>query len=289
MMGGIVTLESELGQGSIFTFIFPELSLGNDTTELPEHSSPDDDLNQFAPCTILVVDDVDSNRQLIQGYFAQTHHLLIMAEDGEEAIRLTQIHQPDLILLDLRMPRMNGCETALHLKNDARTQHIPIIILTASCQKEEQLEVETICQGFLRKPVSRSALVTEMKKHLQFFAPIGEKYQHAPLPSAEDSPLQSNNSSKVSFTTPINLGELLTKIRQEEEMVWTTLRKTLEMRELQQFIAHLEVWSQEHQCQILADYVSSLKTQLDAFDWQLLPQTIEKFPSIRQQIAGDSC
>ncbi len=282
MMGGIVTLESELGQGSIFTFVFPELSLGNDTTELPEHSSPDDDLNQFAPCTILVVDDVDSNRQLIQGYFAQTHHLLIMAEDGEEAIRLTQIHQPDLILLDLRMPRMNGCETALHLKNDARTQHIPIIILTASCQKEEQLEVEIICQGFLRKPVSRSALITEMKKYLQISPPRAQQYELPP------DNLHFGNSDKAASKIPINLTELLAKIRQEEEIVWITLRKTLEMRELQQFIARLEVWSQEHQCQILADYANSLKTQLDAFDWQLLPQTIEKFPSIRQQIAKNS-
>ena len=70
-------------------------------------------------------------------------------------------------MLDLRMPRMGGREAANYLKSHEDTQNIPIVILTASCDQEEQSQVEQICQGFLRKPVSGIELVAEMKKHLQ--------------------------------------------------------------------------------------------------------------------------
>jgi PAS domain S-box-containing protein len=278
MMGGIVTLESELGKGSIFTFIFPELSFTHESTEVVEYSYMDDDLNQLSPSKILVVDDVESNRQLLEGYFAGSHHQLFLAEDGESAISLSHIHHPNLILLDLRMPGMDGKATSIYLKSQADTQHIPIVILTASSYREEELEMKQICQGFLRKPVSRRELVIEMKKHLLICASVAEDALEVEL-SADAIPHLC--------MTPVNLRELLAKIIQEEEMVWINLRKTLEMREIESFIARLELWSAEHQYQILADYANCLKIQLDAFDWQNLPETIDKFPSIRETLAGE--
>jgi PAS domain S-box-containing protein len=278
MMGGTVRLESELGKGSVFTFIFPELSFTDEITDLVEYSSVDDDLNQFSPSKILVVDDVESNRQLLQGYFAGSHHQLFLAEDGESAISWSQIHHPDLILLDLRMPGMDGKATSIYLKSQEDTQHIPIVILTASSYREEELEMRQICQGFLRKPVSRRELVAEMKKHLLICAFVAENSSEVELCADAIPDL---------LTTPVNLRELLAKIREEEEMVWINLRRSLEMREIENFIARLELWSAEHQYQILADYVNCLKMQLDAFDWQNLPETINKFPSIRETLAGE--
>jgi hypothetical protein len=81
IMGGIITLQSELAKGSIFTFVFPGISPANSSIEIVAESYRDDDLNQFAPSTILVVDDVASNRELIQGYFHNTHHLVLLVED----------------------------------------------------------------------------------------------------------------------------------------------------------------------------------------------------------------
>jgi CheY-like chemotaxis protein/nitrogen-specific signal transduction histidine kinase len=273
MMGGIITLQSELGKGSIFTFVFPAVS---PATGLPEivAESPDDDLNQFAPSTILVVDDVASNRELIKGYFHKTHHLILLLENGQQAINVAQLHHPHLILMDLRMPIMDGKETAQHLKQDEKTKNIPIVILTASSQAQEQYELEQICQGFLSKPISRIELVQELKKHLQSVITVEKQNQ---LDSS-----QSNTESQQFLNHTINLPGLLIKLHEEEQTVWISLRKTLKMRELKQFIQRLKTWGLEHQCQLLVDYADSLQTKLDAFDMEQLPLIIEQFPSVRQ-------
>ncbi|MBD2296759.1 PAS domain S-box protein [Anabaena sphaerica FACHB-251] len=276
MMDGIITLQSELERGSIFTFVFPAVSPANGLKEIVPESAQDDDLNQFAPSTILVVDDVASNRELIKAYFHKTHHLVMLVEDGQQAINLAQLHYPDLILLDLRMPRMDGKETAQHLKEDEKTKNIPIVILTASSQAQEQYELEQICQGFLSKPISCIELVQELRKHLQTVITVENSNQ---LDSCN-----TNIELQQFLNIPINLPDLLIKLEEEEEKVWTSLRKTFKMRELKQFILRLKAWGKEYQCQFLVDYADSLQTKLDAFDMEQLPLIIEQFPSVRQAI-----
>ncbi|WP_016952889.1 CBS domain-containing protein [Anabaena sp. PCC 7108] len=276
MMGGMVTLQSELGIGSTFTFVFPAVSPAIELKQIVAESSQDDNLNQFTPSTILVVDDVDSNRELIKGYFDKTHHFLLVAEAGQQAINLVQLHRPDLILLDLKMTHMDGKETAQYLKQDEATQAIPIIIVSASSQTQEQDELEQICQGFLSKPISRSQLVTELKKHLQSVIPVESQNQL--------DNFQTNINTHKLLTSPTNLPELLIKLKQEEEMVWTTLRKTLKMRQIKHFGQRLKAWGEEYNCQLLVDYANYLHSNLDAFNMDQLPLIIDQFPSIRQSL-----
>lgn len=163
LMGGQITLKSALGEGSSFTITVP-----NVTKVFPEPSSThpdasDRDLNQFQPARILVVDDVASNRELLASYFRGTKHLLNFATDGMEAIQMAQSGKPDVILMDLRMPHMDGLEASRRLKAMDETKHIPIITITASSQPEEELPLKHLCHGFIRKPVSLSALVAALK------------------------------------------------------------------------------------------------------------------------------
>jgi signal transduction histidine kinase/DNA-binding response OmpR family regulator len=277
MMGGMVTLQSELGEGSTFTFIFPGVSRAHQTQQVVAESY-EDNFNQFAPSTILVVDDVTSNRELIRGYFEKTHHLLLLAQDGHEAIRLAQLHHLDLILLDLRMPSMDGQEVIKYLKQDERTSNIPIVILSALSPKEAQFDIEHIYQGFLRKPVSRIQLITELKKHLNIIPQLQQDLEPNPEQSLPESAFEKSSNHVI------NLNDLLVKLQNEEESVWKNLRKTLKMRELKQFIQRLEEWGQEHQCQLLLDYAHSLKTHLDAFDMECLTQAMDNFSSVRQAL-----
>lgn len=279
IMGGTITLQSQLGQGSLFTFVFPEV-LSVQAVEESIRAMPhlDENLNQFIPSTILVVDDIASNRELLEGYFVNTHHSLIMAEDGQQALTLAQTHCPDLILLDLRMPQVDGREAARSLKSDPQTQHIPIVILTASSCKQDETEVKQLCDGFLRKPVSRPQLVAEIQKHLKLFA---EK-------SASSNRQQEQlaiDELKPSFNhCPMQLSDLLTQLRQEEEMVWSGLQQTLKTRDVRQFAERLETWGQEYRCQLLQDYATTLRAALEAFDWEQLSEVVAAFPTVRSSI-----
>lgn len=276
MMGGIITLQSQLGKGSIFTFVFPAVSPASGLPKICPQSSTEYDLNLFTPSTILVVDDVPSNLNLIQAFFQKTHHRVLSVENGKQAINLAKLHQPDLILLDLKMPDMDGKEVAEKLKQDEQTRNIPIVILTASSQPEDKYELEKICQGFLPKPISCMQLVEEFKKHLQIVINVET--------NTEINSLCSNFETSQLLNNPINLQELLINLQQQEKTLWHSLRTTYKLREIKQFIQVIKTWSQEHQCQLLADYVNNLETNLDAFDMDQVPFILEQFPSIIQAI-----
>jgi signal transduction histidine kinase/DNA-binding response OmpR family regulator len=279
-MGGTIALQSEIGRGSVFTFKFSDIVVGSIPTQAIA-SSPSDDFNTLAPHTILVADDVCSNRELIREYFAHTHHTLLFAEDGEETIRLAQAHQPDLILLDLRMLKLDGQQVAEWLKQYPQTAMIPIVMLTASCQPADQDAVKRVCNGFLRKPINRSQLLEELKKHLQpclLNSPDLQPQQYQNLESLTDSVKEVLRGDRST-----DLSNLLVKVTQAET-TWSTLRQTLKARDLRQFVDCLERWGQEHQCNLLLDYAQSLKFQLNTFDWGQLPQTIERFLEIRESL-----
>src|SRR5688500_8271730 len=80
---------------------------------------------------ILVVDDEAANRELLVRMLAGDGHQIYHASNGEEAIELVAREQPDLVLLDVMMPRMNGFEVCLELKRQASTRLIPVVLITA--------------------------------------------------------------------------------------------------------------------------------------------------------------
>jgi CheY-like chemotaxis protein len=165
ILGGQVQLTSELGKGSIFTFTFPSVAIESDSSA-PLILLPDNDLNQFVPATILVADDVQSNRDLIRGFFQATNHRILEAHDGLEALQMARNYHPDLILMDLLMPNLDGKDAILALREDPVTESMPIIVLTAALMEGSDTPWQNNCQGFLTKPILKSALVAELKKVL---------------------------------------------------------------------------------------------------------------------------
>jgi CheY-like chemotaxis protein len=165
ILGGQVQLTSELGKGSIFTFTFPSVAIESDSSA-PLILLPDNDLNQFVPATILVADDVQSNRDLIRGFFQATNHRILEAHDGLEALQMARNYHPDLILMDLLMPNLDGKDAILALREDPVTESMPIIVLTAALMEGSDTPWQNNCQGFLTKPLLKSALVAELKKVL---------------------------------------------------------------------------------------------------------------------------
>ncbi|MEB3282083.1 MAG: CBS domain-containing protein [Lyngbya sp.] len=283
LLNGTIELQSKPGQGSTFCFRFPNLNITSTSSEPSLIIPVDDNLNQFAPVTILIVDDIASNRDLIAGYFFQTPHKLLFANDGQQAIRLAEIYQPDLILMDLRMPHMDGLEATHYLKKCDQTRKIPIVILTASSQRLDEEELKHICEGFIRKPISRSQLVGALKPLLRLSSQEQVQLQNEGKSSDSLAPVQSLSSASFPEKS-IRLSELLSKLNQEAETSWQQLQLTMKTRDLEQFIERLQAWAEEHQSQKLAEYVHTLSQQLDQFDWDLLPQTVEQFTAVIESI-----
>lgn len=159
ILGGTIHLESTLGQGTTFILSFHHVQIVHSTSKIQEKLILDTNFNQFQKSKILLVDDVAFNLSLIAAYFSNSPHQLFFAYDGKQAIEIVKQHQPDVILLDLVMPNLDGYEVIKQLKENPETRNIPIIILTASMGSKDKSLIESSCQGFLLKPVSRSDLV----------------------------------------------------------------------------------------------------------------------------------
>ncbi len=117
--------------------------------------------------TILIVDDVPSNLDVMVANLQQENIDLMVAVSGEEGIHLAKEIHPDLILLDIMMPGMDGYETCRRLKNDSDTMDIPIVFLTA---KDDELDVERgLSLGavdYINKPFSMPILKARLRNHL---------------------------------------------------------------------------------------------------------------------------
>ena len=108
---------------------------------------------------ILVADDIEANRRLLQAKLEVNYNVVLLAENGLRAIDIAETEQPDIILLDVMMPGIDGYETCRRLKNNPRTAHIPVVMVTALSDVEDRVRgLESGAEDFLTKPVSDFAL-----------------------------------------------------------------------------------------------------------------------------------
>ena len=118
--------------------------------------------------TILLVDDEPLNLRLLQALLKVDGYETLTAERGAEALELAAAHQPDLILLDIMMPEMDGFEVARQLKTNPHTRNIPLIMVTSLNDRASRLKaLEMGANEFLSKPVDRAELSIRVKNMLQ--------------------------------------------------------------------------------------------------------------------------
>jgi len=116
--------------------------------------------------TILIVEDVELNRDLLV-QLLEDDYRLIQAADGAAALELAVEARPDLILMDLSLPRVDGWEATRRLKADARTALIPVIVLSAHAMRgDEERARASGCDEFLTKPIDEALLFEKLTRHL---------------------------------------------------------------------------------------------------------------------------
>lgn len=277
LMGGTLAVDSEPGRGSTFTCQFKQVPVAPKGLLPAPAPAPAVDLNRLPPLTLLVIDDAPSSRELIAGYFHNTHHRILLAEDGRQGLTIAQEQGPDLILLDLRMPLMNGQEVAQVLRQTPATCDIPVILITASLSYEGQAALTPhLYQGWLSKPIKRQQLITMIQQVIQARSgrPMG------PDPPAQLGATGAASPSSSAQLSPARQDDLLLRLRGLETTLWATLQRTLDTHSLDRFMTQLQAVAQDYPCAPLLDYIQRLATQLDLFDWENLPKTVGEYPHL---------
>ncbi len=217
LMGGDIRVQSVLGQGSTFAFEIQVQVKDAAAVLLPVETRRVLTLAQDqGPCRILIVEDQWQNRQFLVEMLASIGFELKEATNGYEAIACWSTWQPDLILMDLRMPGMNGFDAVRQIRQDEQTlrsqiqtrsntdyppiKTAKIIALTADAFEETKVTALAAgCDDFIRKPVQESLLLTKIAEHLgvQYVYEMAETRQPEANESAEN--LDKNLDNDLSF------------------------------------------------------------------------------------------
>lgn len=168
LMNGRIELESEVGKGSLFTIILEKVKISRDEIKIEETTEFDPAAIQFDEATVLIVDDINTNRDVLKGYMSDYKLNIIEAANGLEAINNIEKYKPDLVFLDLRMPVMDGYEANAIIKKNPKWSHIPIIAITASAfDKDEKKVLALGFSAYVRKPASFNDILKLLMKFLK--------------------------------------------------------------------------------------------------------------------------
>jgi signal transduction histidine kinase/CheY-like chemotaxis protein len=273
MMGGTVSVRSKPGEGSVFKLYFPSVEIGLESLE-EKSLTPAIALGDFAPACVLVADDSPLNRDLLAGYFEGTGHQVTYATNGREAVDLTRSLKPDVVLMDMRMPVLDGQGATMEIKADPALKHIPVIAVTASTLKEAEAKIRNMCDGFIRKPFSQA----ELARELQPFLKPRLDFADAPIDTLPEPDMDTEMIMTERWP------ELADKLAREEADVWPGLCQTLTVRRIGQFAQRLQAWGLEYRAHALRRYGESLQQQSEEFDLDNLPKTLANFPSVAATI-----
>ncbi len=277
MMGGSLEMQSQVGSGTRLRFTFPRIRSATGAEARSATSESLTDLSDFKSATILIADDGELNRDLVKGMFEGTRLRLLEAADGQEAVDQTARHLPDLVLMDIRMPVLDGVAAAQRIKQDPSLQRIPILALTASVLQEDEVRVRTVCDGFLRKPLQRRELVTELQRFLPLASPSsGSEAADLSPPEVQTPPTPLEEKDRL---------ELLRRLGEQQAGVWPGLVQTLAVKRVRAFSDLLKGWGLEFHASGILKYAQDLNESTQAFDLDKMSLLLRNFPLVIEAVA----
>jgi two-component system sensor histidine kinase EvgS len=286
VMNGEIGLQSEVGQGTRFEVRLHNVAVVSLPVENHAESLAKRPL--FADCKVLVVDDVEMNRALVRDHFSGSKVSILEAENGEQAIYMTRQHRPSAILMDLRMPVMDGYEATRLLMDLEDTRQIPVIALTGSTLADDQSRLER--QGFyraLRKPVNWS----ELFKVLTEVLPLQNAVQQPAVTETSPPKATTINARDARTTTPTTLqrhGALLEQLATSGLQEWEELRDSGDLQRIREFAERLYSAAGAEGFAALQDYANRLINSIESFDLAGLHEQLQHYPSRLQQWQRES-
>ena len=273
MMDGTLSVKSVEGEGATFTVYLNNIdiaSVAKDVVEQDSSKQPKAEEILFEKAVVLVVDDVQDNRELIVKNFESTPIEVIQASNGLEAVQSTQKKRPDLILMDIRMPVMDGYEATKRIRE--KYPDIPVIALTASVMEDQsEQNKRKYFSGFLRKPVLKRTLYELLSQFL-------------PHTKTQISQQQDTHELTLSSLALANLSALQEQIVSQVIPLKTKAQHTNNMTDISLLAKTLDSVAENFELTALHTLASEFQDAIDTFDIATIEQLFVKTEKLLDKI-----
>jgi len=256
IMNGSIFVSSELNKGSVFTVKINNIKIASEQIAGNKKNGEFSYQNLFFnDALVLIVDDVESNRRLLSELLRPRGIIIIEAANGKEALNSARLNHPDLIIMDIRMPEMDGRTATIELKKDTRTAEIPVLALTASVSESTIPDLLSIgFAKYITKPVNPVELFVIMQEFLAHCL--------SPIVQLQEKTLVAVYNL-ADFGQAANLSE---KLQQDLIPRYTELVRLIEMDKVEKFAEELNELANTFQAKPLKDIADKLSFYIETFD-----------------------
>ncbi|MCB0264716.1 MAG: ATP-binding protein [Calditrichia bacterium] len=282
MMNGNIEVISEVGKGTTFRVILPEVHIAIMEQINPLRNQEDAELMslRFYEQTLLLVEDNLLNRRLIKDFLASTELTILEAENGIDGVKMVEQYHPSLVLMDMRMPKMNGYEATRRIKANPDFANTPIIALTANAMRKDRDDAMIAgCDGFLAKPVSNRELRYMLKKFLK--SATSDIPEHCDDSVAAPPENVSESIETVNFQ---QLNNMLDVLKRNLMSSWEDVSETMITGEIERFA--IKVQEIGTQCGLtgLVQWGNAVQNYASNFQIDKLYESLPEYPQLIQQI-----
>ncbi len=271
MMGGHIHLQSKSGEGSVFSIDLPGIDIAAIASDKIRQQALAFDAShiRFEPAHMLIVDDVAHNRELIRQHFINSLIQTSEAENGQLAVDFVKKNPVDLVLMDIRMPVMDGYEAAKQIK--MIKPDLPVVALTASVMKDayEQDRLDHF-DAYLRKPVLRNELFHALSVFLRY--------------QTVDVDVIKAPQQDWSMLDKKQLLSIFNHFQTDIDEIWRLATQSNSMTDIKNFAHEIARLASNHKIDALDRYASQLLERIDAFDIEGMQILLKQFPSMRSAI-----
>lgn len=267
IMNGTLELKSEVGKGSTFRVTIRDVGVSS----IAEQDETDvvGDI-EFKPSTIMVVDDVEENRDLIQAIFQDGKIQVLPACDGQEALKLVQNEKIDLILMDLQMPVLDGYEATMRLREQYTQEELPIIALTASVMGESLKKVKDFgFNGYLRKPTYKKAIIQELVHY---------------LPYVNTNLDEEQSGGKVMFETEEVKEKISGTLNGELYAQWNEIKDKGDVELVRKFNEEIIALLEHQDIEEMREYTQKMLICIEGFDLVEMYNLLNFYPKLVQKV-----
>ena len=269
LMGGSIELDSTVGEGSRFTVTIPNLPVATRDALGVDFSMHSGDFDSLPPLKVLVVDDVAWNREVVAAYLRNTHHQLRQAADGKEALDVMREYRPDVVLMDIRMPRMGGVEALAAMRADPALSEVPVLAVTASALETDEDRLRRRFDDYLRKPYLPEDLRRAL---LRLFGPM-----HTTTAQVEASAPAVAEAEPPDAPVSLDAG-LREDLRQWQQETLPQLRASMRMGEIARGAGHLRRLGEAMGHAPLAAHGDALAAAVAGFDVTEVTRLLDTVP-----------